>query len=242
MARRFFASVIVVGLAGTATAQTVEFEAASVRVNHSEGAAAGMRLTGGQLTIMNVPLERIVSAAFGINEERMSSLLAGPGWMPTERYDISAKLPPGAVAAQLQPMLQALLRTRFGMSFHRESRELPAYALVVAKGMKASLAAAGSPVGFRIRPGHMESQSTTMMGLTDKLSRVADRPVVDRTGLAGAYAVVLDWAPDPVPNDSDARASLYTAIEEQLGLKLEARKEPMEVVVIDRIEKVPTAD
>jgi uncharacterized protein (TIGR03435 family) len=193
-----------------------------------------MRLSGSQLTIANAPLQRIAGAAFSIGEDRIDSLLTGPNWMTTECYDITAKLPAGATAAQLPAMLQALLAARFGMSFHRETRDVPAYALVLAKsGLKAQPAKAGGRSGFRIRPNHIESESATMAGLTDKLSRLADRPVVDKTNLTGSYAFQLDWEPDP-------GQSLYTAIQEQLGLKLEAQKEPMEVVVIDQISKLPT--
>jgi uncharacterized protein (TIGR03435 family) len=229
---RIFTPLLMLCLAGVATSQTAEFEAATARPNQCGSSPAGMRLSGSQLTIANVPLQRIAGAAFGIGEDRIDSLLTGPPWITKECYDLSAKLPAGATTAQLPAMLQALLKARFGMSFHRETRELPAYALVVAKaGLKAQPAKAGGRTGFRIRPGHIETESATMAGLTDKLSRLADRPVVDQTSLTGSYEFRLDWDPD---------LSLYTAIQEQLGLKLEAQKQPMEVVVIDHIEKVPT--
>jgi uncharacterized protein (TIGR03435 family) len=241
MHNRLITPVLLLCLAGIATPQTAEFEAATARPNQCGSSPAGMRVSGAQLTIVNVPLQRIVGPAFGIGEDRIDSQLTGPSWMSTECYDITAKLPTGASMAQLPAMLQAFLRTRFGMSFHRETRELPAYALVVAKaGLKAQPAIAGGRTGFRIRPGHIESESATMAGLTDKLSRLADRPVVNKTDLAGSYQFRLDWAPDPTVNDANSGASLYSAIEEQLGLKLEARKEVMEVVVIDHIEKVAT--
>jgi uncharacterized protein (TIGR03435 family) len=193
-----------------------------------------MRLAGSQLTIADVPLQRIAGVAFGIGEDRIDSLLTGPNWIKTECYDISAKIPTGATPPQLPAMLQSLLQSRFGMSFHRETRDLPAYALVVAKsGMKARPAKAGARTGFRLHPNHIESESATMAGLTDKLSRLADRPVVDKTNLTGSYAFQLDWEPDP-------GQSLYTAMEEQLGLKLEAQEEPMEIIVINQIAKTPT--
>lgn len=219
-------------LAAVALSQAAEFEAATARPNPCGNSPAGMRLSGSQLTIASAPLQRIAGAAFGIAEDRIDSLLTGPSWITAECYDITAKLPAGATTAQLPAMLQALLKARFGMSFHKETRELPAYALIVAKsGLKAPPAKEGGRTGFRIGRGHIESESATMAGLTDKLSRLADRPVIDKTNLTGSYAFQLDWDPD---------LSLYTAIEEQLGLKLEAQKEPMEVIVIDRIAKLPT--
>ena len=130
--------VLILCLAAAALSQAAEFEAASARPNQCGASPAGMRLTGSQLTIADVPLQKIAGAAFGIGEDRIDSLLAGPNWMTTECYDISAKLPEGATTAQLPGMLQALLKERFGMSFHRETRDLPAYALVAAKsGLKA---------------------------------------------------------------------------------------------------------
>lgn len=241
MGVRFLAPLLLICLAGAAASQPVEFEAASAKPNHCGTAPAGMRLSGSQLTIANAPLQRIVGAAFSIGEDRIDSQLTGPAWMPAECYDIAAKLPPGAAMAQLPAMLQALLKTRFGMTFHREIRDVPAYALIVSKGgLKAEPAKPEDRTGFRIRPGHIESESATMGGLTDKLSRLADRPVVDKTNLTGSYGFRLDWAPDSAVSDGNSNASLYTAIQEQLGLRLEAQKEPMEVVVIDQIAKVPT--
>ena len=233
--------IFILCLAVVALSQAAEFEAASAKPNQCGASPAGMRLSGSQLTIANTPLQRIAGAAFSIGEDRIDSLLTGPKWITSECYDITAKLPPGGAMAQLPALLQALLKARFGMAFHRETREVPAYALVVAKGgLKAQPAKPDGRSGFRIRAGHIESESATMAGLTDKLSRFADRPVVEKTNLAGSYEFKLDWAPDPTLIDAAAAPSLYTAIEEQLGLKLEARKEPMEVVVIDQIAKVPT--
>jgi uncharacterized protein (TIGR03435 family) len=243
MSVRVFAPLLLICVAGVAASQTPEFEAASAKPNHCGTSPAGMRLSGSQLTIANVPLQRIAGAAFSIGEDRIDSLLTGPDWMLTECYDITAKLPPGAAMAQLPPMLQALLKARFGMTFHRETREVPAYALIMAKsGLKAQPAKPEGRTGFRIRPGHIESESATMAGLTDKLSRLADRPVVDKTSLTGKYEFRFDWAPDPTLSDANSNASLYTAIQEQLGLRLEAQKEPMEVIVLDQISKLPTGN
>ena len=140
-------------------------------------------------------------------------------------------------------MPQALLTERFGMKFHRETREVPAYVLVVAKsGLKARPAAEGSAGGFNRRPGHLETRSATMAGLADKLSQQSERPVVDQTAVRGSYEFTLDWTPDELQSDGQAGPSLFTAIEEQLGLRLEARKEPMEVVVVDYVEKIPSGN
>jgi uncharacterized protein (TIGR03435 family) len=115
-----------------------EFDVASVKANHSGSDKGAMQMSTGSLTIVNAPLTRIVGAAFGISEERIAYLLAGPDWMGVERYDVNAKFPASTSADQVRLLLQALLKQRFGMRFHREMREVPAYALVVAKsGLKA---------------------------------------------------------------------------------------------------------
>jgi len=218
-----------------------EFDAALVKANHSGSDGGAVQMTKGSLTIANAPLTKIMGTAFGISEDWDAYLLAGPGWTGVERYDVIAKFQASASLDQVRLMLQALLKERFGMKFHREIREVPAYALVVAKsGVKARAAAEGSTGGFRRRPGHLESRAATMAELTDKLSQQSDRPVVDKTAVRGSYEFTLDWTPDELRNAGQAGASLFTAIEEQLGLKLEPRKEPMEVVVVDYVEKIPS--
>ena len=221
-------------------AQPPAFDAVSVKANHSDSGGS-MQLTKGSLVFSNVPLAKVVAAAFGISEDRQTYLLSGPAWMSAERFDVTAKFPASASTDQVRFMLQAALADRFGMKFHRETRDVPAYSLVVAKsGLKAHPAAEGSAGGFRNGPGHLESKSATMSLLADKLSRQSDRPVIDKTAVRGSYEFLLGWTPDELQSDGRAGISLFTAIEEQAGLKLEAGKEPMDVVVIDRIEKIPS--
>jgi uncharacterized protein (TIGR03435 family) len=219
----------------------LEFDVSSVKANHSGSERGSMQITKGSLTIANAPFAKIVAAAFGISEDRDAYLLAGPTWIAAEKYDVIAKFPAATSSDQMRLMLQALLRERFGMRFHREVREVPAYVLVVAKsGLKARAAAEGSAGGFRRGLGHLESHAATMAVLADKLSQQSDRPVVDKTAVSGSYEFAIDWTPDDLQTGGQAGTSLFTAIQEQLGLKLEPRKEPMEVVVIDYVEKLPS--
>jgi len=224
-------------------AHAQSFDVASVRASHSDSEKGSIQMAKGSLTMVNAPLRRIVDAAFGIGEDRDAYLLAGPGWMVTERYDVTAKFPAATSPDQARLMLQALLKERFAMKFHRETRDVPAYVLAVGKsGLKARPAAEGSAPGFNRRQGHLETRSATMAALADKLSQQSDRPVVDETAVRGSYEFTLDWTADDLQSDGQAGPSLFTAIEEQLGLKLEARKEPMDVVVVDYVEKIPTAN
>ena len=218
-----------------------EFDVASVKANHSGNDKGSIQMAKGALTMMNAPLVKIISTAFGISEDRDAYLLAGPSWIREERYDVIAKFPAASSADQVRLMLQALLNERFGMRFHREMREVPAYALIVAKsGLKARPAAEGSLGGFRRGAGHLESRSGTMAALADKLSQSSDRPVVDKTAIPGAYEFALDWVPDQLQNEGRGGPSLFSAIQDQIGLKLEARREAMEVVVVDYLKKIPS--
>jgi uncharacterized protein (TIGR03435 family) len=220
-----------------------EFDVASVKANHSDGTSASMQIAKGSLTIMGAPLQRIAGAAFGIGEDRIDYLLVVPEWMKSERYDISARFPADTTNEQVRVMLQKLLADRFGLKLHRETRELPVYALVIAKsGLKVPEAVAGAAGGFRRGVGHLDSKSASPGALADKISQLLDRPVMDMTGIRGVYAFALDWTPDEMQNKDRAGPSFFTAIEEQSGLKLEARKAPMEVVVVDYAEKIPVTN
>jgi uncharacterized protein (TIGR03435 family) len=183
--------------------------------------------------------------AYGIPESR-EYLLSGPEWLESEHFDISAKYAAGTSNADSLPMLQRLLEDRFGLKVHHETRDFTAYALVAGKNgpkLKAPVPSpdghtfpCGSPPGgFRVRDGHAPGCSITMPALTDRLSRQPfglDRPVIDRTGLSGEFDVTLDFSDE----------SIVTAVQDQLGLKLELRKIPIDLLVVDGAEKVPSAN
>jgi len=171
-------------------------------------------------------------------------LAGGPGWLDADQWDISATLPPGMPAKreELIPladqMTQALLADRFKLAVHREMRDQPVYELVVAKGgLKLKPAGAGKS-GVRKERGHLELHDASMAKLISFLyfpppyerQTIVDRPVFDKTDLNGTYDISLDWDPDTGP-------SIFAALEEQTGLKLEPRKAPVEFIVIDHVEK-----
>jgi uncharacterized protein (TIGR03435 family) len=187
--------------------------------------------------------------------------LSGPDWIaaPTPVFDVLAKIPDGASRAQVPEMLQALLAERFKLAVHRESKELPVYALVVGKnGPKLKESSPDNHAPTRMSTGqngsrHIElTQTATALG--DYLSPFLGRPVLDLTGLNGSYQVVLDIAGEdfriagrPARPDSErpgdansdpSGASIFASVE-QLGLKLEPRKAPIEIIVVDRLEKTP---
>ena len=190
--------------------------------------------------------------AWGVPDSR-EYLIRGPEWIDEKNFDIAARYPAATARADTLLMLQRLLEERFHMVLKHETREVSGYALVIATGVSKLPRSADAPEdpacgmprgGFRVLKGHATGCGVTMQGLADRLSRSSfglDRPVIDMTGLEGAYNVTLDFA-DPAHPEDSSRPSLVTAVQEQLGLRLEGRKIRLDVLVIDRADKVPVAN
>lgn len=204
----------------------------------------------------NYTLSLLIAAAYDLNPRMV---LGGPSWVESAKYDILARTP-GEVRPtheEQMKMLRGLLADRFKLSFHRQEKVFSIYELEVDKSgekMKASAAAADAPpsVISTVYPQHilMPARNVTMGDFVSILQRaVLDRPVVDKTGLTGRYDFDLTWAPDesqfggeipPVPADATS-LPLFTAMQEQLGLRLEATRGPAEALVIDGVEQ-PSAN
>lgn len=220
-----------------------EFEVASVRVNASGLTASRMEDQRERVAISNATPEQIIRYAFNDQGTKIS----GPALLNSMRYDIVAKAPSGTPDVQLRPMLQALLMDRFKMRFHRETTEMPVYALTVGKdGHKLKEIKPGEPMSGRgsgagvPRPDGLASM--TIMGdlpnFAIALSRTLDRPVIDKTGLPGRFTVVLTYLPDRLAGTTGVSGpSIFTALQEQLGLNLESQRAPVEILVIDQIQE-----
>ncbi len=198
---------------------------------------------GGNVNIGNWTLGGLIAAAWDLGPGQLS----GPAWLSTDRYDIAAKTSPQATQAELRLMLQSLA-DRFRLATHRETKELAVYALVVAKGgvkLRASKGDQQSPVLFA-PPSRLIGQGSTMQGLANALGRPAGRKVVDQTGVAGTFDFSLVWSPDvgagPGGQTVDNGPSIFTAVQEQLGLRLEPQKSQVEIPVVDHAEKIPVAN
>jgi uncharacterized protein (TIGR03435 family) len=215
-------------MAGTLLAQEA-FEVASIKPADPDQAMSITR-SGNRLNFSNYSLEMLILWAYDIRSER---LLGKPKGLDSARYDIAAVAPSGPpVVGRLNLMMQALLTDRFRLVVHRETRELPFYALVVDKnGPKVHVEEAAGPVGqnpFAMTAnGHLTGTQVSAEMLAKVLTDQTGRFVEDRTGLTGVFDFTLDWDPD---------ISMFTAVKEQLGLRLDALKGPVEVVVIDRVE------
>ncbi len=163
----------------------------------------------------------------------------GPDWLSSERFDILAVMPAEQTNDQIPEMLQALLEERFKLKTHDETKEMQIYRLVVAKdGAKLEKPDQANGISGRsTKTTERVTAQVTLASFAEYLSQKLDRPVVDQTGLTGAYKIQLEWSPDTA---DAAGPSIFTAIQEQLGLRLAAAKTGVRVVVVDEIEKTPT--
>jgi uncharacterized protein (TIGR03435 family) len=248
MLRMIFFSGLVIAFGTTLVAQTqpvpttprVEFEVASVKPNLG-GPESGFSMDitpRGRVTFRNMDLWNLIRTAYGVRDLQMSG---GPAWIKNRRFDIQAQAAQSATEIprdQVLRMLQTLLEDRFHLKSHHESREGPAYGLTVsARGPK--LPPPGeSHGGTSIVFGDMDVPSMTMDSLCQILQYDLDRPVLNQTGLVGPYAIHLQWASQrarAAPADA-SRPSPFIAIQEQLGLKLESIKAPVDFFIIDSVE------
>jgi uncharacterized protein (TIGR03435 family) len=195
-----------------------------------------------EVTFGNATLNDCIRFAYGMPSDAQ---IAGPDWIKSKEYlyDIVAKGVPGASREQLQAMMQTLLAERFKLVTHREQKVMSHYALVLAKDGPKVKPVKEVPDGFRgTTYGGRINSILQMPMLAYLLSRFeTERPIIDRTGLRGMYEVKLEWTLRQLQNaDAAPGPSLFTALNEQLGLKLEARKGPVDILVVDSAEKVPT--
>jgi uncharacterized protein (TIGR03435 family) len=217
-----------------------EFEVASIKVNKSGLFASSSERSGGQLTLRNAPLRECIELAYGILDKHYA--LSGPAWLDFDRYDIVAKAPDTTTREQLLLMLRTLLADRFKLKLHRERRQFRVYALVVAPSGSKMKIASGARSNFTFGTGHVVASELSMAELADRLGGPVFQlgvPVIDSTGLTGTFDFTLDWSSGDAAVETIAKPSLFTAIEEQLGLRLRPRKSTIDVWLVDHAERVP---
>ena len=241
-----------------------QFEVATVRPNNSGEPNSSIRIQpGGRLTGTNQTLRSLIRNAFNAQPYQM---VGGPEWMESDHFDITAKAADADLDAkgmmpgpQFMLRLQSLLEDRFKMVTHWETREMPVYALVVAMqgqlgpklkphagdcdrggvGGTPPKSGCGTRASMTPTSAKVTGSGISMESFARNLAGATGRNVVDKTGLAGGYDLELEFTPDQSPDTTGP--SLFTAIQEQLGLKLESQRAPVEVLVIDNVER-PTPD
>jgi uncharacterized protein (TIGR03435 family) len=212
------------------------FEVASVKRDVSGGNGGGTRVSrGGIFSASNSTLQALIRYAYGVKDYQIQ----GPGWMGTERYDIEAKARSDRSSRDIELMLQGLLGERFGLKIRREVRQMPVYALVVANGgskLPESKPADSSAVTSSNHS--IVANKVSVKTLATLLAGQMDRPVLDSTGIEGTFDVSLEWTADS--DGAAGGASVFSALTEQLGLRLESQSGPVEIILVDHAEKVPT--
>jgi uncharacterized protein (TIGR03435 family) len=235
-----------------------EFEVATLKPSKPDAQGKGFVVRGRQFSTLNTSLSDMLTFAYGLHARQITG---GPAWLEQDKFDVLAE-PAGEGQPngdQWKVMLQKMLADRFKLSFHREKKELPVYAIILAdKGPKLTKSESNGntiPALIFRGLGNLPARNATMTDFANVLqSAVLDRPVVDQTGLSDRFDFTLVWTPDQsqfaglgvrIPpgasDDPNAPPGLFTAIQEQLGLKLDSTKAPVEVIVIDHVEK-PSAD
>jgi uncharacterized protein (TIGR03435 family) len=285
-------AILVILLNGPLLAQSPQFDVASVRpfVPAPGQVAAGLHFDGAQVRGVGLSLRDYLATAY----RTKATLISGPDWTATERYNITATLPGGSSKAQVPEMLQALLADRFEVKLHNEKKEYPIFALVLAKGPPklkelppdpnedkvndepvgmanvATIAAVGNGVSVQYARGASITVGNNRIEVTKlplwvfcrNLERYSDRQIIDMTGLTGAYTFVVDVMPEDfmammtrsavlrganLPAeaqkllDTSPPSAIGDALE-QVGLKLEQRRAPLDILVIDSALKTPTAN
>ena len=215
-------------------AARVEFEVVSIKPGDPNDPSSSGRGTANSMEMKNTTLATLVRSAYDLNEFQLTG---GPKWKDTAKFDVVAKMPAGAPRDQMRQMMQTMLADRFQMVCHRETRTLSEYALVVSKDGAKLLPASEADKGHGSSsqgPRMIKGTAVEMASLARMLISVVGAPVIDRTGISGEYSINLRFAP-LMGSADETLPDIFGAVQ-QLGLKLEPIKGPVEVLLIDRAE------
>jgi uncharacterized protein (TIGR03435 family) len=219
------------------TGLPTSFEVVSIRPVPPDSMGLISEPRGTEFRAQAMELSVLVQMTFGINPNQMVI----PDWAHSVKFDIAAKTGSSVPLTyeQMKPLMQKMMAERFGMTYHRETREVQGYDMVPAKdGLKLTPAKPGSSKGGGGGPGVIDMPNTTMKSFAGMLTAKLKRPVNDKTGAPADYEVKLRFAPD---NDAESSLpSIFTALQEEMGIKLKPAKVPVEMVVIDHLDKAPT--
>jgi uncharacterized protein (TIGR03435 family) len=229
-------SAVALVLGAVAAAQS--FEVATVKPNPSGPTAPnGFSSTPGRLRVLNMPLEQMIHAAFHIPQGSLAGLT---GWMQSDRYDIEAKAAANSTFDEDLTMLRALIIDRFQLRFHNETRQSTTLVLAIAKNgpkfLQSKDDSAGNKEHIDIRPTEISGVNIPFGHFVTVLAAQLKRSIVNDTGLTGKFDLSLKYVRDDAPEGANG-PTVFAALEEQLGLKLDSRKGPVEVMVIDSAEK-----
>lgn len=241
--------LILISLVCLRGAYAPSFDVASIRLHAPDDNRFGVKMpSAGRFSATGVVIKLVVMLAYDVQESQISG---GPSWVTTDKWDIVAKRDDGLQHSveETRSMLQDMLEERFTLRVHRETERRSAYVLTVTKsGPKFAARAQTGGTNLRITSNSINLESGELAQMTQLLSTAVGRPVIDRTGLGGLYDLSLQWDDAPIreggvpgleaaATPGNDHGSIFTAIQDQLGLRLEPQRAPVEVIVIDRIER-----
>jgi len=208
------------------------FDVTSVKPSAPDQPGMNMSQTVGRVVLQNATLRWAIETAYGLQDWQLAG---GPKWADSEHFDMEGKCPGDTKQSQIFEMLKTLLAERFQLKFHRQTRETSAYALLPAKnGLKLPKAKdPDAPSNWSSGDTMASGKSMTTAGLAEVLSRSLGRPVVDETGSKDVFDFKISWA----SKNEEPVASLFAVLQEQLGVRLEARRVPVEMFVIESAER-----
>lgn len=228
---------------GAQQSAPAEFDVASIKPNKSGEGGMSINTTKGLWRATNITPEWLIINSYDVLPEQ---IISAPQWIHNERFDIEGHYDPeqtipGFEKSDLyKARLQALLATRFQFQLHRETKDWQSYILIAGKNGPKLKASQDGGSSMRSSNGHLECKGMTMENLASNLAFHLGRPVVDQTGLAGRFDFTLDYEEEGQQPETHA-PSLFAALQDQLGLKLDAKKAPVKMLVVDRIEQ-PSAN
>jgi uncharacterized protein (TIGR03435 family) len=215
-------------------APAIKFEVATIKLSPPEHLGFQSFVRGDRYTAMTATLRDLVEFAYHTHDFQISG---GPAWSASVHYEIAAKMDPSATPDQVRSMLQSLLQERFHLGFHRATKNRSGYALVIDKNGPKFVERKNPGLGLGMGRGHLTGLGASMEMLANELSSQLESPIVNQTGLNGIYNFTLTWTPDELTSDA-AGPSVFSALKEQMGLKLVQVKEvPVEELIIDHVER-----
>jgi uncharacterized protein (TIGR03435 family) len=206
----------------------------SVKRNLSGDNGSDLDINQGRLSATNMTVVKLIANAYG--RLASESIEGGPAWIRSEGYDIEATPAAGAPLNQPQELMKAILKDRFQVVTREETREVPIFALTADKQVKIKRSDGPLQGSFHSNGGRMTARGVTIGQFVRRLATLSGRPVEDRTGLTDLYDFDLEWTREPLAETAEA-PSLFTALREQLGLRLSADKGPVRIVVVESVER-----
>lgn len=249
---RIVFAITLIAMASVASGRAQTFEAAMFRLedphsrvdyNRPDAPNQNQKYPSNRMIEFHIMLKSLISQAWAVPYQ---NILDGPSWIDSQHYDLSAKVEGDArlTKEQMRPMLRNLLEQRLHLAVHSEHRIVPGYALVVAKGGSKLKPNTGTPFSGMDAGFEFRFQNAPVSMLASAIEHELKKPVVDKTALAGTYDFHLIFTRPDVPTDvpHPDYGSIFTALQDQLGLRLAPQKLPVDYLIIDRVERTPTGN